>query len=220
LLVKTCRKSSGHWAIPQVAIERLAVPGVGIRHRTILPGDEEALSPEEAVGSGSVKIRRASGSARIAARDLLAAAGFDNCVIPKGDFGAPIWPSAIVGSLAHAADIAIAAVASSREFAGIGIDVEPAEIPPSEILKTIATPAERSVAMTYAYGGRLLFVVKEAVYKAVAGLDRIFLDHQDVLVDFAARRAVVRNGRIVELRFCISSHLVALAFVRRTASAA
>ena len=55
----------------------------------------------------------------------------------------------------------------------------------------------------YLYGGRLLFVAKEAVYKAVATLDQIFLDHQDVEVDLAKRQAVVRNGRTVDLHFCI-----------------
>jgi hypothetical protein len=53
------------------------------------------------------------------------------------------------------------------------------------------------------------------VYKAVADLDQRFLNHHDVEVDFHKRRAVVRNGRTVELRFCISTHLLALAFVRR-----
>ena len=61
--------------------------------------------------------------------------------------------------------------------------------------------------------GRLLFVAKEAVYKAVYPLDQTFLDHHDVEIDFADRKGFVRNGRVVELRFCIAAHLVALAFL-------
>jgi 4'-phosphopantetheinyl transferase EntD len=201
-------------ALP-TAIERLAVPGIMIRHRLISPGDECALLPGEAVSRAGAKIRRASGAVRIVARELLARAGCENCAVPNAPTGAPIWPSEIVGSLAHDSHVAVAAVAPHREFASIGIDIEPAEALPIELLKIIATPSERSALASYVYGGRLLFAVKEAVYKAVADLDRIFLDPHDVEVDFCKRRAVVGNGRTVELRFCISTHLLALAFVRR-----
>jgi hypothetical protein len=34
-----------------------------------------------------------------------------------------------------------------------------------------------------------------------------------VQIRFADRKAIVRNGWVVELRFCIATHLVALAFV-------
>lgn len=192
------------------------MPGIAIGHRAILPGDEDGLFPEEIAGSASAKIRCSSGAARLVARELLASAGFANCAIPRTPSGAPIWPAPLVGSLAHDADIAVAAVAPHSEFAGIGIDIEPAESLPFDVIETIATPAERSVPATYLYGGRLLFVVKEAVYKAVAGLDRIFLGHRDVEVDWQKREALVCNGRTVELRFCIATHLLALAFVRRT----
>jgi 4'-phosphopantetheinyl transferase EntD len=202
----------------QTAIERLAVPGIMIRHRLISPGDECALLPEEAVSWPSAKIRRASAAARIVARELLARAGCEICAVPKAPTGAPIWPSGIVGSLAHDSHVAVAAVAPYREFANIGIDIEPAEALPIELMRIIATPSERSALANYVYGGRLLFAAKEAVYKAVAGLDRMFLNHHDVEVDFRNRRAVVRNGRTVELRFCISTHLLALAFVRRAPS--
>jgi 4'-phosphopantetheinyl transferase EntD len=59
----------------------------------------------------------------------------------------------------------------------------------------------------------LLFVAKEAVYKAVYPLDQRFLDHHDVEINFADRKAIVRNGRVVELRFCMAAHLLALAFL-------
>jgi 4'-phosphopantetheinyl transferase EntD len=95
----------------------------------------------------------------------------------------------------------------------IGIDVEPAESLPSELLDLIATPQERLNLSDDPYHGRLLFVAKEAVYKAVYPLDQVFLEHHDVQISFAERKAIVRNGRVVKLRFCIATHLVALAFV-------
>jgi 4'-phosphopantetheinyl transferase EntD len=214
--VKTCRRSAEISAKLQMAIEQLAVPGIAIGHRLISPGDEDTLLPEETVTSPSAKCRRASGAARVVARELLAGAGLQNCAIPKSSSGAPLWPPQIVGSLAHVSDVAVAAVAPHREYAGIGIDIEPAEALPIELLATIATPTERLALATYVYDGRLLFAAKEAVYKAVAGLDQIFLDHRDVEVDLGERKALVRNGRTVELRFGMSSHLLVLAFIRRS----
>ena len=119
----------------------------------------------------------------------------------------------MVGSLAHDSHVALAAVASSRDFLGVGIDVEPAELLPADLLDLVATPRERANLAADPYRGRLLFVAKEAVYKAVFPLDRTFLDHHDVEVDLAARRARVANGRDVELRFCLSPRLAALAFI-------
>ena len=57
-------------------------------------------------------------------------------------------------------------------------------------------------------------MAKEAAYKAVYPLDQTFLEHHDVAVDLPARTAKVRSGRIVDLRFSISTHLVALGFIR------
>jgi 4'-phosphopantetheinyl transferase EntD len=199
------------------AIERLAVSGILIGYRAIVAGDEWALLPEEVIASSRTKSRRASGAARIAARELLAHAGYGICAIPKLLSGAPIWPAEMVGSLAHDSDIAVAAIAPRRSFANIGIDVEPAEALPFELLNIIATPLEQSALASHRYGGRLLFAAKEAVYKAVGALDQVFLNHQDVEVDLLRRKALVRNGRTVELRFSISTHLLALAFVRHAA---
>src|SRR5437588_147971 len=199
----------------QSAIDALSFPGVVIGHRLIMPGDEDALLPQEAhaFASSVVKVRRASGAARIVARQLLAQLGYAPCALPKAPSGAPIWPAGVVGSLTHDSRVAVAAVGTSRDVGALGIDVEPAEILPSELLDMVATPHERLKIDDDPYGGRLLFVAKEAVFKAVYPVDQTFLDHHDVQVDFADRKAVVRNGRIVELRFCTSAHLVALAFL-------
>jgi 4'-phosphopantetheinyl transferase EntD len=199
----------------QSALGALAVPGIAIRHRLIAPGDEDALLPAEApvFASSVVKVRRASGAARIAARELLTSLGHLNCPLLKDAAGAPVWPAGLVGSLAHDSHVAVAAVASSRDFIGVGIDVEPAELLPPDLLDLVATPRERANLAADPYRGRLLFVAKEAVYKAVFPLDRTFLDHHDVEVDLARRTARVANGRVVEFRFCLTPRLAALAFI-------
>jgi 4'-phosphopantetheinyl transferase EntD len=199
----------------QSALDALAFPGIVIGHRLISPGDEDALLPEEApaFASSIVKVRRASGAARIVARQLLKRLGQPECALPRTSGGAPAWPAGVVGSLAHDSRVAVAAVGMGRDVGAIGIDVEPAESLPSELLDLVATPQERLRLGDDPYHGRMLFVAKEAVYKAVYPLDQTFLDHHDVQISFAERKAVVRNGRVVELRFCIAAHLVALAFL-------
>jgi 4'-phosphopantetheinyl transferase EntD len=199
----------------QSAMDALSVPGIMIRHRLISPGDEHALMPQEAPAfAASVeKVRRASGAARTLARQLLAQLGHSDWPLVKGAAGAPIWPAGIVGSLAHDRRVAIAAVARRREFVGVGVDVEPSEQLPADLLEMVATPRERTKIVDDPYRGRLLFAAKEAVYKAVYPLDGTFLEHHDVEVSLADRKATLRNGRVVELRFCVSTHLVAVAFL-------
>jgi 4'-phosphopantetheinyl transferase EntD len=193
------------------------MPGVLIDHRIIGPGDEQALLPEEAnaVATSVIKVRRASGAARIVARRLLARLGKEQCALPKGSAGAPLWPEGIVGSLAHDDTVALAAVAMSSSVGALGVDIEPAEQPPfNDLLERIATPRERFIANTESYGGRLLFAAKEAVYKAVYPLDGLFLDHHDIEIDLVAKTGTVNNGRVLDLKICISSHIVVLAFMR------
>lgn len=200
----------------QSAIDTLSFPGVKLGHRLISPGDEDALLTEEAAAfAGSVvKVRRASGAARIVARQLLQQFGHPPCALPKGAAGAPVWPAGIIGSMAHDSSIAVAAVGMRADVGALGVDIEPAEPLPSELLDLVATPQEQLKLAHDAYRGRLLFVAKEAVYKAVYPLDRMFLEHHDVEINLAERKAVVRNARVVELRFSASAHhLVALAFL-------
>ena len=200
----------------QVAIDALSLPGIIVGHRLISRGDENALWPEEipAFTSSIDKVRRASGAARIVARQLLRRLGRPECALPRGSGGAPTWPTGITGSLAHDSSVAVAAVGMCSDMDGIGIDIEPAESLPTELLGLVATPRERLTIDNYdPYGGRLLFVAKEAVYKAVYPLDRTFLDHHDVEINFPDRKAITRNGRIVDLRFSIAAHIIALAFL-------
>src|SRR4029079_10485482 len=119
----------------QSAIETLSFPGVTVGHRLISPGDEHALLKEEAhaFATSVVKVQRASGAARIVARQLLTQLGHPDCPLPKGVSGAPVWPAGIIGSLAHDARVAVAAVGTRAHIDALGIDVEPAERLPSDL---------------------------------------------------------------------------------------
>ena len=198
-----------------LSLRKLALPGIIIGHRLITVGDEHALLPEEASAfeRSAVRVRRASGAARIVARTLLHRLGHEMTALPKSLGGAPMWPKGVLGSLAHDSQVAVAAVCSAENLEGVGIDVEPAEILPAGLLQLVTTPRERARIESDPYRGRLFFVAKEAAYKAVFPLDQALLGHHDVEVDLARQEATVRNGRVVKLRFCISTHLVALAFL-------
>jgi 4'-phosphopantetheinyl transferase EntD len=201
----------------QSAIEAIDLPGIVISHRLISAGDEHALLPQEAPAFASSvdRVRRASGAARIVARQLLASLGYPECPIPRAPSGAPVWPAGVIGSLAHDSRVAIATVGLADEVAALGIDIEPAEILPPELLELVATPEERLKIGEDPFRGRLLFVAKEAVYKAVYPLDRQFLDHHDVQINFAERKAHIHSGRVVDIRVLRAAHLVALAFIRQ-----
>lgn len=196
------------------ALRTLAPPGILVDHRLISPGDEHALLTEEAGAfrRSAVEVRRASGAARIVARTLIERLGHQRPALAKSPAGPPIWPEGVLGSLAHDSSVAVAAVTARENLAGIGIDIEPAELLPAELLEIVTTPRERASLAADPHRGRLFFVAKEAVYKAVFPRDQTFLNHHDVEIDLSNQTARLRDGRAVCLRFCQSSHLVALAF--------
>ncbi len=131
----------------QRSIDGMAVPGIFVDHRVIAHGDEFSLLPDEldAFVTSVEKVRRASGAARIVARELLLRLGQQQQAIPKSASGMPIWPSGIVGSLAHESEIAVAALAMRRDYSSLGVDVEPAQALEPDDLKIIATATERQM---------------------------------------------------------------------------
>ena len=72
----------------QRAIDALAVPGLLIGHRVISPGDELALLDEEmaSISFPAIERRRASGAARIVARELMT-----RWALPASDPQERIW---------------------------------------------------------------------------------------------------------------------------------
>jgi len=197
-------------------METLGVPGLLLGHRLIAPGDDQALLDEEtaSIASPVVAVRRASGAARIVARELLAQLGYSGVPLPRGASGAPVWPEAIVGSLAHDDAAAVAAVGMRRDFNAVGIDVEPAVALPTDMLALVATPHELRGIADDPLRGKLLFAAKEAVYKALYPLDRAFLEFRDIEVDLAGHKAVTHTGRAVALRYVVGSRVVVLALIQ------
>jgi 4'-phosphopantetheinyl transferase EntD len=195
------------------ALSRLATPGLLVGYRIIQPGDEAALLPAElaTIPTSDLLTRRASGSARIVARQFLQQLGFEETAIPKRVNGCPLWPSGVTGSFAHDERVSVIAVGRIRDTGSLGIDVEPAEPLATDTLDLVVTDKEKACLADDPYRGRLFFVAKEAVYKALYPLDGQFLEFHDIEVDLKAGCAVVKGKRQVAVSLCISTHLVALA---------
>ncbi|MEJ5899190.1 4'-phosphopantetheinyl transferase family protein [Ochrobactrum teleogrylli] len=196
------------------AMQAVAAAGISTACRVIRDGDETRLLADE---SATLTVRnpvrrRASGAARLAARELLIKHGRGGFAILRGSSGVPIWPSGIVGSLAHDDDMAVAAVASSADFLSVGIDVEPAIALPEDITALVKQPGDR-LPEGAADADRILFCAKEAVYKAVYPLDRVVLNYDDIIVDLQQGYAHTTTGRTVRVVFCRAPKIIMLAYL-------
>jgi 4'-phosphopantetheinyl transferase EntD len=197
------------------ALAGLVPAGVLIGHRRIAVGDEHALLQAEATrfATCALKVRRQSGAARIVARRLLGALGEPNAALPRSASGAPVWPFGIVGSIAHDDEVAVAAVVRSGYLRSLGIDVEPADALPRELVPIVATATERARYGTAVLESRILFCAKEAVFKALYPLCGLFLDFHDIEIDLDAGSARVRDAHSASISFTESPRVVALAVI-------
>lgn len=135
---------------------------------------EADLFPEEmdAIRNAVEQRRREFVTARACARRALMQLGLPAQAIPQGEKGAPHWPNGVVGSITHCDGYRACAVACARDFAAIGVDAEPNLPLPDGLLGDIACPEERAslrnlgAEMPGVCWDRLVFSVKEAVYKA------------------------------------------------------
>ena len=175
--------------------------------------DDRLLSPAESVCIGRAVLarRRASGAARMLARSLLSFPSEPHPDIFWSSSGAPIWPAGIVGSLGHDEFVAAAIVGSSAAFGGLGVDVESAEPLDDELIPIVATPDEQR-ASDDPLQAKVLFCVKEAVFKAVNPLDRRFLGFDEIVVDHASGLARTAYGRVVRWRSVAQPRVLAVAW--------
>jgi 4'-phosphopantetheinyl transferase EntD len=204
-------------SLVQRAIDTLTMPGLLTGHRMISQGDELALLREEmmSLSFSAIERLRASGAARRVARELMNSMGFVGLPIIRSTFGAPIWPAGVVGSMAHDDRIAVATVGLRSDLGSVGIDIEPATPLPPDMLELIATPREQCAIADNPLGAKLIFAIKEAVYKAAYPLDHEFLDFHDIEVDLAGRLATTQAGHTLALHWCVFSHVLAVATVQK-----
>jgi len=211
--LKAARASAADDGLDLAPLRKLLrAHGVLIGARRIRIGDEQAAPPPAREGAAALERRRASGAARIVARQLLAELGADaDAEIARAPSGAPLWPPGIVGSLAHDGKFALAAVGPAGRLAGIGVDVEPAEPLPADLVDFVLTPAEQSEAAGDPVKQRLVFACKEAVYKAVHPIDGSPLEFLDIEARPMDADARLKDGRRLELAMVSGARLVAAA---------
>ncbi|HKT84231.1 MAG TPA: 4'-phosphopantetheinyl transferase superfamily protein [Solirubrobacterales bacterium] len=160
----------------------VVVSSEGDREVELFPEEEEAL------GRAVEKRRREFVTARACAREALSRLGLPAQPIPVGARGAPVWPAGIVGSITHCAGYRGCAVARASELLTLGIDAEPDEPLPPGVLGDIALAEEQDwieearAAEPGRSWDRLLFSIKESVYKAWFPLTGSWLGFEDAAV--------------------------------------
>jgi 4'-phosphopantetheinyl transferase EntD len=151
---------------------------------------EDTLYPSErSVVQQAVPTRRREfATGRACARSALARLGIPAQAIGSGQSGSPVWPPGVVGSITHCEGYRGSAVARTSEFLTVGIDAEPNEPLPRHLLPDIAVKSElewlrgeRGSTSSVCWD-RLLFCMKEAVYKAWFPLAHRWLGFQDAAI--------------------------------------
>lgn len=151
--------------------------------------DDSLLWPEEAAALGEVVPGRRWDwvMGRRCAREAMASLGIEPAPVLAGEKRQPLWPSGVVGAITHTHGYAAAAVASDRRVDSIGVDAEPDEALPAGVLRRIAFDVDHhwldtDVGAGVAHPPRLLFSIKEAVYKAWYPLTGTWLGFEDARV--------------------------------------
>lgn len=187
-----------------------------VEHVGTLP--DAPLTPEEARALGPVAEprRREFAAGRACARAALVALGRPVEPIGRDPDRAPRWPAGVVGSITHCAGYVAAAVAAVATARSLGVDAEPNQPLPADVLATVASATERRWLAAAPPGpvcwDRLLFSAKESVYKAWRPLAGTWLGFEDVELtidpptgSFAAAIAAPGPFRHVAGRFVVTS---------------
>ena len=166
----------------------MSMPELAAALRAILPagmalggaGVPEPLWPGEAIAAVPHRLAEFA-AGRTAARRAMAALGVPMATIPMGEDRAPIWPQGVVGSISHCAGACMAVAGRPSDFAGIGLDLEPAQPLARDLWPTILRPEEVAADGLDALR---IFVAKEAAYKAQYPLSRQLFDFQALNITF------------------------------------
>jgi 4'-phosphopantetheinyl transferase EntD len=180
----------------------------------ITPEHQDCLTATEvaSLSRSAASTRPASGAARQIARVLCGRLGVEVRDIPRLRHGPPFFPAELVGSLAHDATFAAAAIGRSVEFGGIGIDVERPRHLPLHVAELIGSRSERRQFDAIPFGDIALFSIKEAVFKSVCGIDRCLLEFGHVNANVCTQTAITVHGRTVNWRLVTDPWIAAIAW--------
>ena len=136
---------------------------------------------------------------RSCARLALSMLGQPPGPVGRGKHREPLWPAGFIGSISHAGDHAAAAVAATDLFLGIGLDMEFADPIEDGLIASICRPEEIGRVddgEDIGYRAKLLFSIKESIYKCVWPLIRQFVDFTEIevrLVDDSDRYEAIAH---------------------------
>ncbi|MFI5684182.1 4'-phosphopantetheinyl transferase [Streptomyces sp. NPDC051636] len=173
-----------------------------------LHGDDQLrdapLYPEEAalMARAVTKRRREFSSVRACARLAMEKLGVPAQPVLTGESGAPRWPAGLVGSMTHSDDYCAAALARATDLASLGIDAEPHDVLPEEIVSYVFLPPEADRLRRLAeerpdvHWDRILFSAKESVYKAWFPLTGQWLDFAEADIEIVPEPGSGPQGRL------------------------
>jgi len=157
----------------------------------------DSLTPQEKKQIGDVCGARYAefAAGRSQARQLISALTGTVESVLSGSNREPVWPDAVIGSITHCSEYCAVAVAVRSRLKGLGIDVEPYEDLDQEVAEMVVTRQENAqiakrdaqVASSAAMGRKahkLVFSIKEAVYKCCFPLVRSFIEFHQCQIEF------------------------------------
>ena len=148
------------------------------------------LDPEEQpyVARAVERRRLEFSTGRACARRALCRLGVSHAALPPGPDRMPIWPIGFIGSIAHTENFCAAAVGRCDDgLKSVGIDIEPAEPLPDDLLETVCQGAERDWIERAASGergllARAVFCAKECAFKCQFPVSQTMLDFDELTV--------------------------------------
>lgn len=138
------------------------------------------------------------------ARNALQTLGIERQPMVPGPTGASLWPPGTVGSMTHCVGYRAAAAATAARYRGVGIDCEPHEPLPPQVLPAVAGPEELSeiARLTRAdpsvHWDRVLFSAKESVFKVWSPVTGLWLGFRQVLLRMDAAAGTFDARLIVD----------------------
>jgi len=175
----------------QQSLRKLLPSDVAIAGGGIIGDHTSLFAAEHTSIAGAAAVRQAEFAAgRTYARAALRTLGCSDQPILSAQDRRPIWPAGFTGSISHSRTLCVAIVACRQSYTSLGVDVEPA-IPLKPILySAVGRQEERqdfacpiNTPMGMVDRGKLVFAIKEAVFKAYYPVTRFWLDFQHAMVD-------------------------------------
>lgn len=155
-------------------------PGIGLSATLSCPADATLWPEEEACAVAMVeKRRREFLHGRHCARQALAALGVAPVPLVKNADRSPQWPAGYTGSITHTGELAAAVAAPAELLRSVGLDIELAEpldtATRALIVRADEDPADGAEA-------KLLFSIKEAIYKCLYPHVQTYIDFLEMAV--------------------------------------